>query len=472
MRFILPLLAIASVFTLQSCKDTKKIKNQAFIGGEIVNPSNNLVIFIKNNTILDTLKLDRNNRFKYRISDLEKGLYTFYHGGEVQFVLLEPQDSLMLRLNTMEFDESLVFTGKGAKKNNYLINTYLTDELEEKAIISLSQLPADEFSSKLDSMRTLKRKKLNAFKEKIGTTKLFNTIAEANINYNYYLHKEAYPFMHSGNKVKNIESLPEDFYDYRTNIDYNHCDLSQYHVYYSFLRQHFKNLALQKQAKHTRINYYNPYSLTFNLNRLDIIDSLITEEGIKNELLTRTFRTFINSSKNVKDNGLLLEKYLQKVTNEDFKAEAKREVKALNSLKIGSNLPEIEIVTTDNIITNLDAEAKHKPTLIYFWSYTIRRHFKESHSKIRELKKRYPNLNVIAININNGSQKQWVQSLREYNLPETNEYKFKSPIIAKHKLAFNAINKVMLVNKKGKIVDDNANMFSVTFESKLDNLLR
>ena len=39
----------------------------------------------------------------------------------------------MFRLNTLDFDESLVFTGEGAKKNNYLINLFLEHEKEEKS---------------------------------------------------------------------------------------------------------------------------------------------------------------------------------------------------------------------------------------------------------------------------------------------------------------------------------------------------
>ena len=73
---------------------------------------------------VDTLLLDKNNRFIHKISNFTSGLYAFSHGGEYQWVLLEPKDSLLLRLNTIDFDESLVFTGKGARKNNYLIKNF------------------------------------------------------------------------------------------------------------------------------------------------------------------------------------------------------------------------------------------------------------------------------------------------------------------------------------------------------------
>ena len=60
----------------------------------------------------------RSKKFK----NLKGGLYTFKHGVEFQYIFLQPNDSLLLRLNTWDFDESLVFSGKGAEKNNLLIN--------------------------------------------------------------------------------------------------------------------------------------------------------------------------------------------------------------------------------------------------------------------------------------------------------------------------------------------------------------
>ena len=69
-----------------------------------------------NDKAIDTLFLDENNRFHHIIENLNSGLHSFYHAGEEQFMVLEANDSVMLRLNTLDFDESLVFSGKGAKK--------------------------------------------------------------------------------------------------------------------------------------------------------------------------------------------------------------------------------------------------------------------------------------------------------------------------------------------------------------------
>ena len=87
-----------------------------YFGGEIINPKEGLVIlYNEQGKVEDSLQLDANNRFFVRLDSVNTGLYSFRHGGEYQMVILEPHDSIMLRLNTYDFDESLVFSGKGAE---------------------------------------------------------------------------------------------------------------------------------------------------------------------------------------------------------------------------------------------------------------------------------------------------------------------------------------------------------------------
>ena len=63
--------------TLVACKQevTEDEGDIAFIGGEIINPSNDFVILSKSNKVLDTISLDNNNRFLFKIRHLEPGLY-------------------------------------------------------------------------------------------------------------------------------------------------------------------------------------------------------------------------------------------------------------------------------------------------------------------------------------------------------------------------------------------------------------
>ena len=142
---------LLSILAFVGCKkESNSIdENYAFLGGQIINPKNNFVVIAKPETIQDTIILDGNNRFLYKIESLNEGLYTFRHGDEFQMVLLEPQDSLLLRLNTLDFDESLVYSGKGAKKNNYFIEEFLRNEKQEKSVFKYCQLDAKDYEKKI-----------------------------------------------------------------------------------------------------------------------------------------------------------------------------------------------------------------------------------------------------------------------------------------------------------------------------------
>ncbi|MGV6846346.1 MAG: hypothetical protein ACWA42_09515, partial [Lutibacter sp.] len=126
---------ILSIFTLSllGCAPSTELnKTATYFGGQIINPKSNYVLFLKDDAIIDTIKLDKRNHFLAKFNQLKEGLYTFKHGVEFQYIYLQPADSVLVRLNTWNFDESLVFTGKGSAKNEFLINLFLQNEKEDE----------------------------------------------------------------------------------------------------------------------------------------------------------------------------------------------------------------------------------------------------------------------------------------------------------------------------------------------------
>ena len=242
-NFIISFVIIISFF---SCNYNKDI-NFAYLGGEIVNPkSKTVILYNTNGKISDTLTLDNKNRFIHKVTHLKSGLYSIRHGDEYQMVLLEANDSIMFRLNTHDFDESLVYTGKGSKKNNYLIKTYLDNETESKRLVKYAQKEPKIFSSLIEKRRQKQLTEFDAFLKKNKTSDFFKSIIRANINYNAFADKEIYPFIYFGNnKLVHVKDLPEDFYVHRSSINYNASELSHFFSYNRFLFSHINNLALK-----------------------------------------------------------------------------------------------------------------------------------------------------------------------------------------------------------------------------------
>lgn len=467
--YFIVLLTLTSLF---GCKNNSNdTGDYAFIGGEIINPSNDYVLLFNPKDEVDTLYLDHNNRFHNKLTNFEPGLYTFTHGGEFQWILLEPKDSLLIRLNTIDFDESLVFTGTGARKNNYLIKTFLENEAENQKFRELCQLEPEDFEHVLDSIRKSKLEYLNTFLDQKEYSDLFKTIAETSINYNYYANKELYPFGYYGyGNLIHFKDLPNDFYDFRKDIDYNLEDLSEFYTYNKFLYSHFNNLALQKFYKiATHDDIFDNKSVIYNLEKLNLIDSLVSNEMIKNNLLKFTTRDFISTSEDSSETQQMLASFLQKSSSEIDKETINNLAFSIKGLKRGNKLPNLRLVdyndhefTLDSIIT--------KPTVIFLWSSTFPLQMRNSHYKVKQLKTKYPNIDFIGININDDDITHWKEVLNNYEFPVTNEYQFKDPLEAQEALAINSVNKSILVGKDSKIINANVLIFTSEFENELKYL--
>ena len=463
---LLYILCCITVFT--GCKKDKAIDdNSAFFGGEIVNPYSDYIILSKSRKIIDTIPLDKKNRFAYKIQDVDAGLYHFFDGREIQLVLIQPNDSLMLRLNTYDFDESLVYSGIGAKENNYLMDLFLLNEEELKNTLKLSQLDPKDFEEQLNTLRQEKLDKLKAFKQRNKTTPLFNLLAESNINYKHYSNKELYPIAsYRDNEKVMFSNLPKDFYNYRRNIDYNNELLKDYVPYNSFLSFHINNLALQEHFKHSNDSEYNELSLDLNLDKLKLIDEKISNEYIKNRLLNNTMIRFINNSKKADEYGVLLESFKAKSTNKKHIARAQGLVDSYQRLKPGNKIPEIVLLNPDNEPLKL-TRLVNKPTVVYFWTKNNKNHITTSHKRIKELNVKYPEVEFIAINIDSIPYTVQKKILNRFGLRIHNEYRLQSPKAAIELLSVKPINNVYIIDKHDKIVNAKANIFTIHFEQEL-----
>jgi hypothetical protein len=453
-------------FVMISCGG--EIKNDvtgAWFGGEIVNPNTNHIILTKNEKVIDTIPLDGNNRFLYYIENVEKGIYNFIHN-EYQMVYLEPGDSLMLRLNTIEFDESLAFTGKGAERNNFLINMFNYNESENQRMRPFYQLPVDEFLQKLDSMSKVRFENLNRFIKRFKPCKSFYEVAEANILYDKYTKMEFYPFVNSNYNETSDISLPSNYYDFRKNVDYNNEALQSYYTYYRFMLWHFDYLAY-KQYKNE--HPFERASLAHITHKLKTIDSLINLESLKNSLLRTSTRRYIISCKNPDHEKNALELYLSLTTDKDHKEEMIKISEASLKLMPGEKLPELTIYNFNGERVSFE-QIINRPTVIYFWSINSLNHLRNVHSKADELKAKYPEFDFIAINTN-ADKDTWKQIINRHGFDNSKEFRFQDPSKAMEHLIVNTVNKSMIINKDAKIIDNHTNMFSVRFEEQLLGIL-
>jgi hypothetical protein len=472
MRVLFSIFFIA--ISITSCKkNTQELSEDfAYIGGEIINPIESSIILESKNKIIDTIILDGRNRFKYKVEHLNAGLYTFKHGNKYQMIILEPNDSLLFRLNTFDFEESLVYTGRGARQNNFFLNEYLENEKTDAALRKFRDLKPTEFSHKLDSLKTEQIAKFKNFSKKNKVSDVFENLILQHINFSYCANKETYPFRRERSHIEEIfNALPDDFYAYRKNIDYNNSKLKDLITYKWFLKANMSNVALNHHLQHCNDNdFKRGRSLCFNLDRLKQIDSLITDKGLKEELLYYYTVKFLSLTDNPKETDTIIKNYLAKTKNEKGKKMIVNFANAVSKLSAGKSLPKLDIIDYKNNIIEL-SDIVNGPTVITFWSNMHYDHFKSNHYKLKDLKVKYPEVSFVSINIDNFNVKKARRLLHNNGFTNGNEYFFKLPKQASEALAIHPMTKTIIMNRNKKIVNSNSNIFHNKFEEQLLGLL-
>ena len=465
--FIGSLLLFLGISTLFfSCNsDEKKTANGTYLAGEIINPVYNHILLYKNDEVTDSIPLDENNRFSYKFNNVESGLYHLKHG-EYQILHIEKGDSILLRVNTKEFDESLTYSGYGATKNNYIINNFLHWEEENDLIVKnkVYQKNAADFEKLLDSMAIVHTKELTRFFATQDYPESFREIATAVATFNNYHRRERYPFAKfTKDRYAFFNSLPEDFYSFRKSIDINNKNFQDLFSFRRYVNSYLNSLSYEAYGKDKpfdRASYiHNHYKVVF-------IDSLITNDIQRERLLNQTARIFIANSNNLKEVYTLFEE-IKKVSKSQKTIEnLDMSFKVNKILEAGNTIPDVLIKNRKGVSTSF-VKAFKKPTVLYFWSYTRQAHMKNAHQKAAELQKKYPEFDFAAINIDNQNI-PWIKQLKKNGYSSKFEYQFANPEKAIRIMDLGGdLNKTVVIDKNSTILNSHANLRNYNFENEL-----
>lgn len=450
------LLLLLSV--LLSCKNQEdSAKTITWIGGQIVNPTMDYIIFSKGNKVLDTVELDSNNFFLYKTDKIKPGLYSLRHS-ESQIFYIEPGDSLLLHVNTMDFDESLAYSGRGAAQNNLLMYLYLENEAENKNLPNWYGLPAAEFTCKIDSLKNLKLKEYKDFIAKNTVSEDFKKIAQANINYDYFIKKEIYAAANRNNPDK----FADGFFDYRKNIDLGREELNFYYPYYRFTNRYIENLVFSEYKDPTAVDRN---SFDFKYRQIQLIDSIVTSDTLKNSLLRYNALWFLLNSKNAEEEKRFFEVFSKMNTDKKHLAEVSEMLATTLKLTPGNTVPNVALVNTDNVVKDLLSIIK-APTVIYFWSGQSRSHYKNIHNRAAELKSKYPEYDFLGINTDRHFKK-WRQTVLKSGYNPQSEFQIENLSDAEKKLLVKYKNSAIVLDNNGIILEGKTNLFNANLEGLL-----
>lgn len=447
------------------CKDDTPADDGVYIGGQINNPETDYILISKENEVIDTLFLDEKNQFGKDFENLESGIYTFKHPPESQIMYVEPGDSIVVWLNTMAFDESLNFSGKGAEKSNFLLDMFLKNQNNNDLILTYYKIEPEKFAKITDSIKDQRVQLLEQLEEKYNFSERFNEIARASIDYEYYDLRERYTFLIRKYYNSFAQKIPEDFNDYREKIDFNNKELQDYYVYTNliddYLRSKSIELCAEKHYDHKNCLNINSYQ---NIERrILLIDSLSNIEPLKNEFLDRlATQAIIMAERESRLDSLL--NLLEDINYNEIEP-LKELAQIQKTYFAGNSLSNLKIRSTEGEITTW-GKVINKPTVNYAWSMYSPAHHRWQHDIIEDLRKKYPELEFIGINIDLGEREEWLRTLETFGYNKEKEFQITNRTTSKDTY-MKYLNKVVFVDANSTIIRGDLQFGGPEFEDEI-----
>ena len=458
------IISFFSIFIFSSCSEKFGKKDfTAYFGGEVQNPQNPYILLYKDTKVIDTLKLNDKNRFFKKFDSLAPGLYTFVHEPEYQYVYFEKNDSILVSINSQDFDESIVFSGRGEQKNNFLMEMYLRSQRDWDNLLNVMDYNITKFEKAITDVHQSNIQYYDDKKAYIKWSDEFDVFAKASLEMPYYSKKEVYPIIHqlrTGNDV--VEQLPKNYYDYRKNINFNNVLLSAYAPFVKYLSYMLNNMAV--------INYHNHFSdadlsLKTNINKMNIADTLIDNKKVKNTIFNNIAFTYLLEDQNMAKNQKFMEVYRRLSTDKSQKNEITKIGSAIQLLKSNKNLPEVKLRAVDGTIISSNTFPKQE-TVIFFWTDDAQNHMVQAHKKALDLKKKYPQYNFIAVNLDKNPEK-WQQILAKKKFQDVTELQCVNFNDLKYKWAITKIHRTIILDENGNIKNAFTNLFNNDIEEYL-----
>lgn len=450
---------IVLLYFVYACS-SESVPEGAFLGGQIINPSSKTVSIYKNNKLLDSIVLGANNRFERRYDSLDYGIFKFEHLPESQTLLIEKGDSIWFRTNTTDFNSSLVFSGRGSAKNNFLMEIYLSLQKESSFLASKYSNKSSDFGEIIDSLLQEKRENWIKFDSINKLSPEAKIISQASYVYPYANRKERYALIRGRNITLEQDSL---YFNFRKYLNFGEENLAYFEPYITYMLNFLNQEALVDGE-----NFFQAKQTTeFNIRRLALIDQLIPTENLRNNLArTVAYEELINF-KNFKQHDQFLKYYVTVNTSPEYELEIISLQASLMKMQVKQPLPEIMLEDTEFQNASSVAVLKGQKTVLYFWSQTQMNHYKRTQERVKQYKTEFPEFRFVGICI-----QSYNKLVRDYQkvmeINPKNQFAFVDFENARKKWVLTLLNKGIVIDEKGIILEGFGNFYSPNFKEILE----
>ena len=453
-RFLLGLIMLGLI---SSCNNEKEYSKSIFFGGQIINPSSRTVTLYQGNNPVEIFKLDRKLRFQKTYDSLYNGIYKLEHLPEYQSLLLEKGDSLWVRINAATFDESIVYSGSGASKNNFLMELLLRQEKENDYLSSKYSRNRKNFSQLLDSM-LLEKKNLWIDMDSLNKlSPIAQKVTQAAYIYPYATIRERYALLRGSQWTAEEDSI---YFDFRKYLNYGDNDLAFFDPYVNYVLNYINQMALEPGSSYFKIKQ----TTDFNMKRLEVLDENIEGSLLRNNLARAiAFEEILNFENHGQHESFL--KFYSTINNSPLYLSEVLDLHSdISSLEPKNLLPKILLQNSKRDTISSASLAKDKTTVIYFWSQTQMNHYRNSLERVNRFQKKYPSIRFVGICIQPfNSMVDEIQNIMEVD--KKNQFALVDFETARKAWVLTLLNKSIIIDSKGKILEGFGNFSDINFES-------
>ena len=453
--FLFNLLILMSISSCQSNKNFDRI----FFGGQIINPSASFVTLYKDNKTIDCLSLNNNYRFFKYYDSLEVGIYKLEHIPEYKSVFLEKGDSVWVRINASSFNESIVYSGRGAAKNNFMMDLLLSYDKENSFLSSKYSSNGISFKKLIDSLLNQKKKRWIKMDSINELTPIARKITQAAYIYPYATRKERYALLR-GTNWSDIEK--KNFFDYRKYLNLGETDLAFFDPYINYLMNYLSEKALDSAQ-----NYFkNKQTTDHNIKRLKLINEHISGSVLKNNLARAiAFEELLNLENHNNHDEFLNQFLIVNNSNSHFN-EVLGLHKDIKNMSKGRKLPELSLQNHKLETIRSSSLFTEKPAVLYFWSQTQMGHYRNTIKKAKRLSKQFPQYDFKGVCLQPFNEIV-LQVHKMMGIPAESQLAFIDFEKGSKQWVVSLLNRAIILDKKGIIKEGFGNFSSPDFSDLL-----
>ena len=236
--------------------------------------------------------------------------------------------------------------GNGASKNNFLMDVFLDFEKNEDILNKSFNKSFGNYLNSVDSVLSAQKKKFIEFKSKVEISEFSEKIINNALLYPYMEKIQSFILRRNINE----ELWARILYDYKINL--NDKDLTFFKPYIDFIYLYTFNI--------TRIKNKEIDKIDFQINRLNIINEMISSNEIKSKLFRFLAFEVLLKNTSISEKSKFIDEFLKISTFKSINDEVDELYENQKKITPGNDFPLVYFANQNGSIVDITGEKNLK----------------------------------------------------------------------------------------------------------------